>query len=392
MLRPFVGRFLLPLTTGGSLHVGRPLDLRLVTTLLHAWENRSDKRQQALLGAAEEHAANELSGVRTRRARALLFDLPPPAIDEATLRLGAAMHDVLALAHPGLAEEGAGRARIAEAAESLGDLGPPTTAEEAVRRHTLLARVPDIVQPERIVTYWLGKQRFVGRQPPARMLALPRLRRVKAEEVRRIWLREVGVAASARPAWLAIQRASPLGEALDPLRLDPPLSWSRLLTVLRFPALARAVAGRVLELGLVPAGSALAGALLAHAAVRPTPANRVSTPAGLAFGIRFVAHAFWLELLFGEGTLPDDGQDLGALLAAAAEVDPTLVFPPDISPSSELGQRLTSVLERWGATARQGMAERHRLCLDVSRHAAAASPEADPSGGPPALVAPNTIA
>src|SRR5688572_1981033 len=121
MLRPFVGRFLLPLTSGGSLHVGRPLDLRAVTTLLHAWESRSDKRQQALLGVAEEHAANELAGVRTRRARSLLFDLPPPAIDEATLRLGAAMHNVLALAHPGLADDGGGRARIAEAAESLGD-------------------------------------------------------------------------------------------------------------------------------------------------------------------------------------------------------------------------------------------------------------------------------
>jgi hypothetical protein len=244
MLRPFVGRFLLPLCRGGSLHIGRPLDLRTVTGLGAAWEGRSDKRNAALLGVGEEHAANELGTVRTRRARALLFDAAPPPVDTATLRLGAAMHNVLSLAHPSLVDDSGGRSRIAEAAEALGDLGPPPTAEEAVRRHTLLARVPDIVQPERIVSYWLGRQRFVGKNPPARLLALPRLRRVRAEEVRRSWLGEVGVAPGARSAWLALQRASPLGEALDPLRLDPPLAWSRLLTVLRFPSLARAVAGR----------------------------------------------------------------------------------------------------------------------------------------------------
>ena len=107
------------------------------------------------------------------------------------------MHDLLVLAHPGLGQErtphsDSVRVRIAEAAQALADLGPPADAAEAVRRHSLLARVPEIVQPERTVSYWLGRQRFVGRTPPARVLAMPRLRRVRVDEQRRLWLTRGG--------------------------------------------------------------------------------------------------------------------------------------------------------------------------------------------------------
>src|SRR5688572_3536887 len=216
MLRPFVSRFLLPLVNGGPLHVSRPLDLRAVTALAEVFRLPPEKRSPSLVNVTEDHAAAELGRARARRARALLFDLKPPPLDEVTLRLGAAVHDLLVLAHPGLGQgverTDPARLRIAEAAQTLADLGPPADASETVRRHSLLARLPEIVQPERTVSYWLGRQRFVGRTPPARVLAMPRLRRVRIDEQHRLWLRDVGVPAYARPAWAALQRASPLGE------------------------------------------------------------------------------------------------------------------------------------------------------------------------------------
>jgi hypothetical protein len=358
--------------------VGRPFDRRNLKPLVEAFAPRGEGQAPASLTVVEEHASNELAAGRWRRARALLYELPAPPLDEASLRLGAAVHNLLLLSHPALGDEDAAadrtRLRVAEAAEALADVGPPDSAGEAVRRHSLLARLPEIVQPERVVSYWLGKQRYVGRTPPARILAMPRLRRVRLEETRRHWLREVGITSYARPAWAALQRASPLGEALDPLRLDPPLAWGRLLSALRFPALGRLIAGRVLELGLVPAGGALAAALFSFAALRAGAGQPGSRPAEVVFAIRFLAHVVWLELLFGGGEVDEKGGDLAALLVAAAAVDPRLVFPPDVTPGSDVGRRMVSTLSRWGAAPGGYTEERFRMALDVCRHAAVAAP------------------
>jgi hypothetical protein len=165
-----------------------------VDALVAAFSAPPERLTPGSLSVAEDHAAHELGRARARRARALLLDVPAPPLDEPSFRLGAAVHDLLLLAHPALGPDRTdpARTRIAEAALALADLGPPRDAAEAVRRHSLLARLPEVVQPERLVSYWLGRQRFVGRTPPARVLAMPRLRRVRMEETRRLWLKEVG--------------------------------------------------------------------------------------------------------------------------------------------------------------------------------------------------------
>jgi hypothetical protein len=198
---------------------------------------------------------------------------------------------------------------------------------------------------------------------------MPRLRRVNVEETRRLWLREVGVPACARGAFGAICRASPLGEALDPLRLEPAISWSRILPILRFARVARLIADRVIELGLVTAGGALAASLFQYASVRESPPP---SPAGVAFGIRFLAHALWLETLFGRDDPAPAGGDLGALLVAAAEVDASLVFPPDVNPASDAGARVRRILAGWRGAAMGGGKERFQIALGVVRWAAAA--------------------
>jgi hypothetical protein len=283
-----------------------------------------------------------------------------------SLRLGAAVHDVLALAHPALEapDTDRGRQRVADAALALADVGPPATAEEAVARHTLLARLPEIVQPEVVVTHWFGRRRYLGRTPSA--LFPPGRGR---EEIRRVWMREVGVAPPARPAWIALHRASPLGEALDPLRLDPPLAWERILPVLRFAPLARLVAGRVLELGLPAAGSALAAALFRYAAARE-PGGAAASPGSVAFAIRFLAHLLWLDVLFGrDPAAAPAADDLGAVLVAAAELAPQLLFPRDLAAGSDAGRGFAAALAGLRRSILSTAGERYEMARSVVGYA-----------------------
>jgi hypothetical protein len=371
MLRPFVSRFVLPLVKGGPLYVGRPVDDRAIVAWTKAFSGPELERIDRL-APSDLHAASELGFLRTRIARTLLLDIAPPPLDEESLRLAATVHNVLLLTHPALGDDPGDRTRqrIAETALTLAALGPPASAEIAVRRHSLLTRLPEIVQPERIVTHWLGKQRFVGRTPPARLLAMPRLRRVRLDEVRRSWLREVGISALARPAWQELLTASPLGEALDPLRLEPPLSFARVLPVLRFPSLARLAASRVLELGLVVAGSAYASALFRYASLRESLTGAVAPRRGVALGIGFLAHALWLALLAGDLEIEDDGGELADLLVAAADVDPRLIYPPDVAPASGVGQRMRAIIDKWRVSCLARRDARYRMALGVAQHAA----------------------
>jgi hypothetical protein len=151
---------------------------------------------------------------------------------------------------------------------------------------------------------------------------------------------------------------------MDPMRLHPPLSWRRVLPVLRFPTLARVMAGGVLDLGCDPAGSALAAALLRFASV----ADEDGVPAcdeEIAFAIRFVAHVFWLHHLFGPADELAPDSDLAALLAAAAEVEPRLLWPPDIAQDREPGDRFAQSLQRLVATTPRLDRYRamHALCV-----------------------------
>jgi hypothetical protein len=372
--RPFVGRFLLPLVKGGTLHVGRPLGARAIATVVHTWRAGGRRAFSSLEDMAEEDATAELARLRQARARALVYDAGGPPLDETTIRLGAAVHNLLALGHPDLGDSlGVGlthrtlarrQEQIVEATLPIADLGPPPTEEEALRRHSLLARLGEITRTEHTVEYWAGRRRFVGRTPPAHLLALPRVRRVATTSTRRLWFKEIGVPACGRPLWIALHRASPLGEALDPGRLDPPPAWERILPVLRFPALCRVVAGQLLDLGLESAGAALVAALL-----RFVSRQGVATGEGVAFAIRFLAHTCWLQHLYGGNQL-GGGSDLAALLVAAADVEPSLVWPPDVAASAELFMSFRARLDRLAAEVHARVPDRYQVALTVARLAA----------------------
>jgi hypothetical protein len=375
---PFVSRFLLPLVKGGALHVGRPLGARAIAAMVGTWGPGRRPGMSSLEDMSEEDAATELLRLRQARARALLPGAAGPPLDETTLRLGVGVHNLLALGHPGLgaglAAALAGRAlerrqeQIVEATLPIAEVGPPTTVEEAVRRHSLLARIGEITRTEHTVEYWAGRRRFVGQAPPAALLALPRVRRVTTTSLRRLWFKEIGVPACGRPLWIALFRASPLGEALDPLRLDPPLAWERILPVLRFPPLCRLVAGQLVELGLERAGAPLVGALLKFTSLN---ASAGATPAAAAFAIRFLAHSFWLQQLYRPDDAISAASEVAALVVAAAEVEPALVWPPDVPASAPLFARFRGILERLSPEVRARIPERHQVALAVCRFAAA---------------------
>src|ERR1700690_1465042 len=180
MPRRFVSQFLVPLVRGGALHIGRPLGGPAVARVLAL----ADPDSILALGAGRHDV-----GAR------YLPTISPPPLDEISVRLGAALHNLVALGHPGLDGSDLARRqeRIAEATLALASVGPPESGGEAGNRHSLLARLPEIGRVDRPVRYWIGRQVFVGQTPPRRLTALPALRRVRVELTRLSWLREIGI-------------------------------------------------------------------------------------------------------------------------------------------------------------------------------------------------------
>jgi hypothetical protein len=368
-----VSRFLLPLVKGGTLHVGRPLGERALGAMAAAFRP-GRRRVLSLEDMAEEDALAELARLRHGRARALLVDATLPPLDESALRLGLAVHNLLALVHPELEGRNLERRQeqIVAVTLPIARLPVPTTAEEVVRRHSLLARLAEITRTEHTVEYWAGRRRYIGRLPPSHLLALPRMRRVSTTSQRRLWLKEIGIPGCARELWTTLHRASPLGEALDPLRLEPPPAWERILPVLRFPPLCRLVAGRLVEVGIEAAGNTLVPALLRFASAR----DPAATPGDVAFVIRLLSHAFWLDQLYQVSPPIGATSDLGLLLAAAFAVEPRLVWPPDVTASAPLALFVRSRLDQVAAEARARSPERLAVVAALCRYAV--STEATP--------------
>ena len=372
-MRRFVSDFLLPVVRGGAVHVGRPIGLPAVDRML---------RDLPLLEGA---ALDRLAACRIASATRVAPVVAPPPFDETTVRLAAALHDLLALGHPELGGTRSRRTdRVAAAALELASVGAPRSASEAVNRHSLLARLPEIVRVDRTVHFWLGRQTFVGRRVPPRVTALPTLRRVRVEQTSRSWLREIGIPVVGRQAFLALNVASPLGEALDPLRLEPPIAWGRILPVLRFPTLARVVAGQAVAIGVDRSGDALADALYRFASFHDPPPGQPgidASPEAIAFALRFLAHIVWLDVLFGTSAeRPESadidrslepGVDLAVMLTAASRTARTLVWPADVADSGDLADAFKARLDALAKRAHIHGMPRYSAAVGIAELAAA---------------------
>ena len=389
-MRRFVSDFLLPVVRGGAVHVGRPIGLPAVDRMLRD------------LPLVEGAALDRLAACRIASGTRVAPVVAPPPFDETTVRLAAALHDLLALGHPELGGTRSRRTdRVAAAALELASVGAPRSASEAVNRHSLLARLPEIVRVDRTVHFWLGRQTFVGRRVPPRVTALPTLRRVRVEQTSRSWLREIGIPVIGRQAFLALNVASPLGEALDPLRLDPPIAWGRILPVLRFPKLARVVASQAVASGVDRTGDALADALYRFSSFHDPQLGAKgidASPEAIAFALRFLAHLVWLDVMFGTTVEKPEsadvanvanidrslepGTDLAVMLTAAARTARALVWPADVADSGDLADAFRARLDALGKRAHIHGMPRYSAAIAIAELAVA------PTTSPAAFTSP----
>ncbi|MBV9948597.1 MAG: hypothetical protein JOZ69_17245 [Myxococcales bacterium] len=173
-----------------------------------------------------------VQAARVRRARALVpVDAVAPPCPEEWI-LSAALHDVLQSANPAFAAPLRRRSarRILEVAEgTIAGVGPPRHAGAALSRHTWFARLLEIARTDTVVSFWAGSRAFLGVEPPARLQAWPKVRRVNVVRTPRALLKlagEPGLADRLADAVAKLLGASPLTDLATCSRSAPPFAWT----------------------------------------------------------------------------------------------------------------------------------------------------------------------
>lgn len=258
-------RVLAPLVLGGPIRPVRPLGPRLTLALLDGHE------------PADGELASRVELSRVRRARTLcpIDVLPPPS--GAEWALVAVMSDLVQAANPELSGAfGASRpARLLRLAEgTLSRIPAPRTVGDALARHATFARLLAVTRLDSVVSWWTGHETFVGRTPPARLLAWPELRRVEVARA------EVPFASLAercpkldpvahRRAVALLVAASPLTDLADAARAEPRFTFTAASLALLSTDAGLALALRAVDRGGPP--DAMLSALTQTAALAPFP-------------------------------------------------------------------------------------------------------------------------
>ena len=330
--RSFLADFFLPLVAGATVRVGAPLGAVGLRKLV-------DEKPPIELDAA-------IADARMSFARTLLFNPILPRLDVAALRLGVALHDLLFLLHPAASGAMVRDKRVKQVAEHAAEAArlPPTVdADDLVARHSVLRAFPGMGRTDVRVSFWAGRQEFHGEEPPARLLAWPKIRKVRQER----WRASCFVEAAAHPLGNPVVRAlldgSPLTDLLHPVRIEPKLSLARMADVLVEPESCRLVAYAYLGEGLDRVGGALAQATLVELDGRD--------PRRARFVLAFVAHLHICTALGdthrgdAPGTLRAAGlgaasepalRDFVGLYPAIRRAAPTLSAPFDVRRSADL--------------------------------------------------------
>jgi hypothetical protein len=159
-----------PLVVGGDLRPGHAIGARVALAL-----------GSVAPAPWDPELAARVAGARLRRARALVpvDALPGPA--DAEWALLAALHDLLQSANPRFDAPLRRRAatKVLDMAEAtIAHVGPPANAHAALSRHTWFARLLEVARTDTVISFWAGSRTFLGSEPPARLQAWPKLRRV----------------------------------------------------------------------------------------------------------------------------------------------------------------------------------------------------------------------
>jgi hypothetical protein len=233
-----------PLVLGGVVEPGHPIGARAGLALL-AVEPRP----------IDMDLVSRVDLARTAVARRLVAVDLAPETDGATFALGAALHDLLQVAHPGWVRHASARRLLDLVVATLDRIPPPRTARDALLRHTWFSRVLAVTRRDSAVSWWTGSREFRGKPPPARLMAWPGVRRVHVQREERALtalLEHGGVAELAAPwqgALAAFLHATPLTDLATCARKAPTFRWSRASLALAAAPVTRTLALRALALG-----------------------------------------------------------------------------------------------------------------------------------------------
>ncbi|MEB2312747.1 MAG: hypothetical protein OZ921_01025 [Sorangiineae bacterium] len=296
------GGVLEPLITGGALTLTAPI---------------GDRAALETAGGVIVVASAALPALRLRAARRLapVDELPEP--DEGEWLCAFALNDLLQVTNPSL--DGMfvhdRPARLVTMVEAvLARAGAPKTLGQALSRHATFGRLSELVRIDTHVSWWVGERDFQGAEPPGRLLAWPKARRVRRESTQVALSQMAPADAPWAPRWRAavarLFTATPLSDLASASRAEPRFAWSQAaLELISLPA------GRALALRAVERGAGGAEAVIG--ALRSAAEALTVAPAARAAALSFVG-------------------ELGALVAARREASESERAVAPLAPS--LGQ------------------------------------------------------
>jgi hypothetical protein len=228
--RAVLTEFLPAYLRGGRVPVGHPLGVAEVAAL------------EALI--AEVGAPPELALARRREAARIAMPSAELGLEPAEATVVAVVHNLLALGDPELNRAGGrllGRRKAARYTAALSaSLPEPRSADDALAAHALVGPLLSARRVDALLKFWAGRVRYPGRTAPSRATRLPRLRRVRVEEVD-VPAFDPRSDADGVSALRHLLRYSPLTNLLHPDRDLPPFRLEGLSACLANPALCRGV-------------------------------------------------------------------------------------------------------------------------------------------------------
>ena len=342
--RAFFQDFVLPIVAGGVAHVGPPLDAPAVALLA---ERAIDRPADVL----------EIERAAAIYGRSLWDRLLPVRLDSAAVAVFAALHNLYFLSHPGsqgLAVRSARLREVMRVSHALSRQPAPTKESTLLARHCLFRHFPNVLRRDTEVRFWVGSRRFLGQDPPARLLRWGNLRRVRRHERHSVFL-STELRAEQLQIVAAIFAYTPLSGLMSIEHGAPPLvaHWVDASRLLQNPRIARLLAHHYSE----PEVFAAVGPVLAEGfwrivrtAKQAPLGSETRRRAGVALrrwgGL--VHYLYACQALVGPLDDPLDGEELQRSLPAvllALEQVGLLAGPPQLDEESQL--RLAAAMSRW---------------------------------------------
>jgi hypothetical protein len=234
-------RFLAPLVLGGAVRPAKPFG------------GLALKLSKGALSDRDGLSRAELARVRIARKLAPVDGVEAEPSDE-EWALAAVLHDLVQSTHPDFdaAFRRQGPARILAVVEpTLARILPPRTVKHALSRHTWFSRMFDLTRTDTLVRWWTGSEKFLGREPSARLTLWPALRRVSQAETRHslMELPDAGARVDAHRfsnlVSLFLSR-TPLTDIATMNRVSPVFRWSHETLSLCATQAGRTLVGRAL--------------------------------------------------------------------------------------------------------------------------------------------------